>query len=173
MAPASKTPAGRAPVLLFALKFGALMALYYAVVLLPFFDRMLYDTLRANARASGAIIGMLGRANVVSEVTIRSGAFAVAIRRGCDAVEPAWFYCSAVLAFPAPLRLKLAGMLAGSAVILCLNLVRIVSLFFIGLDHPGLFEAAHLEVWPAAFIVAALLLWAGWIRWVRSRGRAP
>lgn len=72
------TPAGRAPVLLFALRFGGLMALYYAVVLLPFFDRMLYDYLRANARVSGAVIGMLGRANVVSDVTIRSGAFAVA-----------------------------------------------------------------------------------------------
>ena len=171
-APTPKKSAGRASILLFGLKFGLLMAAYYALVLVPFFDRMLYGYLEANARISGAVLGLLGQANTVSEVTIRSAGFAVAVRRGCDAVEPAWFFCSAVLAFPAPLRRKLAGMLAGSAAILALNLVRIVSLFLLGLDAPRFFPAAHLEIWPAAFILAAVLLWAGWIRWARRASPA-
>jgi exosortase H (IPTLxxWG-CTERM-specific) len=162
---------GWLPVLKFGLMFCALMALYYVVVLLPFVDRMFYQYLRANARLSGAIVNLFGQACLVTDVTLRAGAFAISVRRGCDALEPAWFFCAAVLSFPAAFSRKLPGILAGSAVILVLNLARIVSLFFIGLRSPGLFDAAHLEVWPAVFIVAAILLWAGWIRW--AAGGAP
>ncbi len=158
------------PVLWFGLKFCLLMALYYCLVLLPFFDRLFYEYLRANAWLSNAIINMLGQASQVTEVTIRLGGFAIAIRRGCDAIEPAWFFGAAVLAFPAALSRKLPGIVVGSAAILLLNLARIVTLFFIGLKIPGLFAIAHLEIWPAAFILAAILLWAGWIRWAKGRG---
>jgi exosortase/archaeosortase family protein len=141
------------------------MAAYYAIVLIPFFDRLLYSSLVANAWISNAIIHGFGQGSEVSGVIIRSGRFAIAIRRGCDAIEPAWFFCAAVLSFPANPGRKLAGMLLGTAVIFLLNLARIVSLFFIGLRWPALFDLLHLELWPAAFIVVALLLWIGWIRW--------
>jgi exosortase/archaeosortase family protein len=163
---------GWVPVLTFGLKFCALMALYYVVVLVPFVDRLFFQYLRANAWLSGAIVNLFGQACQVTDVTLRSGAFAISVRRGCDALEPAWFFCAAVLSFPAPFARKLPGVLAGSAVILLLNLARIVSLFFLGLRSPGLFDAAHLEVWPAVFIVAAIVLWAAWICWARKGARS-
>lgn len=156
------------PVLWFGIKFCVLMALYYCLVLIPFFDRLFYQYLRANAWISGAIIHLFGQACQVSEVTIRSGGFAIAVRRGCDAVEPAWFFSAAVLSFPAAMSRKLPGILVGASVILLLNLARIVSLFLIGLRSPGVFDIAHLEIWPAAFIVAAVVLWIAWIRWAKA-----
>jgi len=162
----------RGPMLLFGLKFGALMASYYAVILLPSFDRLLYVYLRANAWASNAVINLLGQSSHVFGVTIRSSGFAIGVRRGCDAVEPAWFFCAAVFSFPAALSRKIPGILAGAAAILVLNLARIVSLFFIGLHCRGLFSIMHLEIWPAAFIVVAVLLWMGWIRWARRTARS-
>jgi len=164
--------AGRGPVLAFGLKFGALMVLFYAVSMTPFFDRMLYAYLEANARLANAILNGLGQASRVSGVTIRSARFAITVRRGCDAVEPAWFFCAAVLSFPAPFVRKIPGLLAGAALILAMNLVRIASLYLIGIYSPGFFDLAHLEIWPAAFIIAAILLWTAWIKWT-GRNEPP
>ena len=58
-------------------------------------------------------------------------------------------------------------MLVGVSLLLALNLVRIVSLYFIGWKIPGLFSAVHLELWPILFILSALVMWIGWIRWTR------
>ena len=162
---------GARPVLRFGLTFCALMALYYCLVLVPVLDRMFYQYLRVNAFLSNSIINLLGQQSQVSGTTIRAPGFAIAIRRGCDALEPAWFFCAAVLAFPAAFSRKLPGILVGAVAILALNLVRIVSLFFIGLRRPGMFEIVHLEIWPAVFIVTAILLWVGWIRWTGGRAR--
>ena len=160
--------AGKGSILWFGLKFGVLMVLLYALLLMPFFDHLLYVYLGANARLASAILNWLGQASQVSEITIRSAKFAITVRRGCDAVEPAWFFCAAVLSFPASLARKIPGMLAGVTLILALNLVRIVSLYFIGLHFPRFFAMAHLEIWPAIFIVMAILLWVGWIGWTES-----
>ena len=159
--------AGRIPVLRFVVGFAALMALYYILALTPFCDRLLYSYLQANAWASGVILNALGQHCQVSEVTIRSVHFAIVIRRGCDAVEPAWFFCAAIIAFPVAFKRKILGMLVGVSLLLALNLVRIVSLYFIGWRIPTLFSSVHLELWPVLFILSALVMWIGWIRWTR------
>lgn len=159
--------AGKSPVVHFGLKFGLLMALYYGVVLIPFFDRLLYGYLCMSARVGGALLNLLGLHVQVLDTSIRSADFGITVRRGCDAVEPFWFFCAGVLASPMPFARKLPGILTGAVLILSLNLVRIVSLFLIGLHLPGFFSTAHLEIWPALFIVVGLVLWIGWIRWAK------
>jgi exosortase H (IPTLxxWG-CTERM-specific) len=165
--------AARAPALRFLVVFALLLGGFYAVILLPAADRAFYQCLCLNARAANAILQGMGQATSVSEVTIRSAQYAVAIRRGCDAIEPAWFFCAAVLAFPGRWRRKPAGLTVGVIAILALNLVRIVSLYFIGLHLRWLFPTAHLELWPVVFILAALGLWIAWIRWSREEVRPP
>jgi exosortase H (IPTLxxWG-CTERM-specific) len=163
----------RAQALQFLAVFGLLLGGFYAVILFPAADRAFYQCLCLNAQAANAILHGVGQATSVSEVTIRSAQYAVAIRRGCDAIEPAWFFCAAVLAFPGRWRRKPAGLAVGVVAILALNLVRIVSLYFIGLHLRWLFPTAHLELWPAVFIMAALGLWIAWIRWSRKDVRPP
>jgi len=163
--------ADRAPVLRFLLRFGLLLGAFYAAVLLPWCDQAFYQYLRLNALVSGAILRGLGQDAQVAKTSIHTVGFAISIHRGCDALEPAWFFCAAVLAFPAPWHRKRAVLLVGTALILLLNLVRIVSLFYIGLRAPAFFPTAHLELWPAAFLLVALLLWIGWIRSVPPGGK--
>jgi len=151
--------------------FGALMALFYLVILTPVFDRMLYSYLAANAWAANRILNWLGQETAVSEITIRSARFAITVRRGCDAVEPSWFFCAALLAFPASWSRKVLGIFVGALLLQLLNLIRIVSLYFIGLHYPRVFSTAHVEIWPAVFIVVAISLWVGWIGW--SKRSAP
>jgi exosortase/archaeosortase family protein len=151
------------PALRFGLNFGVWLALFYALVSLPFFDRTLYSYLEANAWLANAILRGLGQPTHVSEVTIQSPQFAMAIRRGCDAVEPTWLLCAAMISFPAPFLHKLMGMFAGIVLLQILNLVRIVTLYWIGIHFPGFFNSAHMELWPTAFIVVAIVLFIGWM----------
>ena len=141
------------------------MVLFYGLLATPYFDQMLYSYLEVNAWASNAILRGFGQPTHVAEVTIQSPNFAIAIRRGCDAVEPTWLFCAAVLSFKAPLTRKLLGILAGIVLLQVLNLVRIVTLFWIGLHLPDLFNSAHMEIWPTTFIIVAILLFIGWIEW--------
>jgi exosortase H (IPTLxxWG-CTERM-specific) len=152
--------------------FAALLGAFYALILLPAFDRAFYDCLCLNATIANAILRGFGEITTVSEVTIRSANYAVSIRRGCDAIEPAWFFCAAVLAFPGRWQKKPIGLAVGVAIILMLNLARIVSLYFIGLRWPRFFAMAHLELWPGLFILVTLALWFAWLRWAQ-RGDSP
>jgi len=160
----------RGPVIGYATRFGALLGAGYGVLLVPCVDRGFYAYLCANAWVSSALLNACGQPTHAVGLEIRAGQFGIAVRRGCDAVEPSWFLCAAVLAFPAPWRRKLVGMLAGVALISVLNLARIVSLYFVGRYWPRVFAVAHLELWPAAFIIVTVLFWLGWLYWARGVG---
>ena len=149
------------------------MAVFYWLSVIPFSQRALFDYLCANAWISNVLLNCLGQECQVSQVTIQSADFGIAIRKGCDAIEPSWLFCASVLAFPAPFKRKIPGVLIGVAVLLALNVVRIVSLYFIGVHLPGFFSTAHLEIWPVVFIVTAILLWLGWIRWAMRNNGSP
>ena len=158
----------KGPILFFGTKFILLVTLYYLVLAIPFSERILYIDLEANAWISNSILNMLGQGTHVQEVTIASPAFSVAIHRGCDAVEPTWLLCAAILAFPGTFRTKLVGMLAGLVILQVLNLVRIVTLYLIGAHFPAFFPSAHLEIWPTVFILVAIVIFVGWKGWAHA-----
>jgi exosortase/archaeosortase family protein len=100
--------------------------------------------------------------------------FSIQIERGCDAVEPSALFVVAVLASPVRFRRKIPPVILGTVFLLVLNVIRIVTLFLTGLHLRSLFDTMHLDVWQAAFIVLAILLWAVWAsRVARTRARQP
>lgn len=157
------------PVLWFGLKFGGIFSLFYCLLALPFFENAFYSYLVGTAWVSNLILSALGQGTHVSEVTITSANFAIAIRRGCDAIEPTWLLCAAIFAFPGLFVRKLVGISVGIILLQVLNLVRIVSLFWIGRHFPALFSTAHLEIWPMIFILMAISLFVGWRGWACAR----
>ena len=117
------------------------------------------------AHVSGGMLAVLGQEITVADTSISSPRFSVQIVRGCDAVEAIALFVCAVLAFPLPFLKKLPGMIAGALLLSILNLVRIVSLFLIGVYSPRIFALTHLDVWQALFIFFAVLLWILWLLW--------
>jgi exosortase H (IPTLxxWG-CTERM-specific) len=151
---------------MFALAFGLLLAVFYAATLAPLFkDRLFPAYLNLNAGVANWILNLGGQHTTAAASLISSLRFSVDIKRGCDAVEPTALFVAAVLAFPAAWRRKLPGVLMGALVLALLNLVRVVTLFLVGVYFPKTFELMHGEIWQTAFILLALLLWALWIRW--------
>ena len=90
--------------------------------------------------------------------------FAVSIEAGCNGIEAAIILIAAMLAFPAPLKNKLAGIIIGLFAVQALNIVRVISLFYIGQWSMKAFEWMHLYLWQALIMLDVLIVWLLWIR---------
>jgi exosortase H (IPTLxxWG-CTERM-specific) len=100
-------------------------------------------------------------ANVIRDKTT---GFGVRIERGCNGVEALIILFAAIFAFPAPIKNKVVGFVVGFFAIQFLNLVRIVSLFYLGQWNQVAFEWFHLYLWQALIILDALVVWLVWLR---------
>jgi len=155
------------PVLKFLLLFGVLLAAFYMFIAFApsYSKRFIPSYHHLIAKVSGDLLAIVGQDITVTNALISSPKFSVSIIRGCDAIEPIALYVCAVLAFPSPFLKRLPGMIAGTLLLLILNLVRIVSLFLIGVYSPRIFALTHIDVWQALFIFLAVLLWILWLLW--------
>ncbi len=90
--------------------------------------------------------------------------FAVAIEAGCNGVEATIVLIAAILAFPASWRNKLIGLAVGIVAVQGLNIVRVVSLFYLGQWNFKVFEWAHLYVWQALIMLDVMIVWLLWVR---------
>ena len=100
-------------------------------------------------------------------------AWGVTIERGCNGVEAVIILFAAIFAFPAPWKHRLLGFVAGFFAIQALNLVRIISLFYMGQWSMVWFEWFHLYLWQALIIIDALVVWLLWLRWISRTTPRP
>lgn len=155
--------APKRPIWRFIALFALWVVVFYAATALPWFSRTIFPAyLELNARVSGAVLNLLGEGVTVNGPNIIAATHMLSILRGCDAIEPTALLVAGVLAFPATWRRRLAGVVIGVLTLAALNLVRIITLYYIGLHAPKLFEVFHVDVWQIAFIFAAMLLWMVW-----------
>ena len=99
--------------------------------------------------------------------------FGVRIERGCNGLEAVIILFAAIFAFPAPFKNKLIGFVAGFFAIQLLNLVRIISLYYLGQWNYTAFEWFHLYLWQALIILDALVVWLIWLRTLPGSRRPP
>jgi len=115
------------------------------------------------------ILKALGLQVHVSGITISGKGFSATIVSNCNAIFEIFLFLSAVIAFPALIKEKLAGGILGTIFIYLLNLIRIALLFMIGVYNPQYFEESHIYVAQSIFIVMVAILWLYWIgKWVKS-----
>ena len=91
---------------------------------------------------------------------------AVQIMPGCNGVEAMIVLAAAIIAFDAPWKHKIIGLIVGFIAIQALNVVRIISLFYLLQWNKDWFEWAHLYIWQALIILDALIIFILWIRWL-------
>ena len=125
------------------------------------------------ARLSAWLVTLFDPGVVATGKVLRSSAngFAVSIEAGCNGVEATIVLLAAMLAFPAPWRSRLAGLAAGIVAVQGLNIVRVISLFYIGQWNRDAFEWAHQYVWQALIMLDVLVVWLIWVRRIPRRER--
>jgi len=94
---------------------------------------------------------------------IETGA-AVSIQPGCNGVEAMIVVLAAIIATPASWKYKLIGIGLGFLAIQALNVVRIISLFYLLQWDPVWFEWAHLYLWQALIMLDGLIVYLLWVR---------
>ena len=148
--------------------FVVLMGVFYGFVHTPTSaDATFQPYLSLLAQIIGKGLKLIGYDVAVADTTILYPQFSMRIVRGCDAIEPTAIFAAAVLASPVPgwwMKAPL-GILIGAAGLFVINIVRLTSLFYIGIHYRTWFDLLHEQVWQMAFIVLALAFWAVWVQW--------
>ncbi len=117
---------------------------------------------RANAQLTAGALWLLGAEGRAYGSVVRSSVFTAEIIFECTAALPIAMWVAAVLAYPTGWRPKLLGLVLGMPALVLLNLVRLVSLFYLGHWWEAAFETAHLLVWQSLMVFLTLLLWLLW-----------
>lgn len=164
------------PQVLFLVKFFViLIAAYLLIAWNPVNDNVIVPFTALIARGSGALLKLLGQGVAVTGTIIGSPRFAVNINNGCNGVEAMLILLACIVAFPATLRARAAGLVLGALVVQILNEIRIVTLYLLGAYYPRVFDLFHTAVWQVVIILAAIgffLIWSARVAPSRVANRA-
>ena len=94
---------------------------------------------------------------------------AVQIAAGCNGVEAVIVLFAAIFAFPSSFKHKLIGFVIGFFAIQILNVVRIISLYYLLQWDKNWFDWFHLYLWQALIIIDALIVWLVWLRYLPKK----
>jgi exosortase/archaeosortase family protein len=152
-------------VLRFAMAFLLLEAFVYFVL---WHARWFTPYAEVNAYLTAVLLGPFLEGARASGEHLVSPTFSILVRPGCDSYQASAVLLAGIAAFPAALGRKLLGALVGVGCLMLLNLARLGALLWTGVHHRERFELMHLEVLPAVFVGASLLLLLGWALWARE-----
>lgn len=117
------------------------------------------------ARATSQILDWLGMDAQRELATLtHPGGFSYQIVMPCTGLLPAALLAAAILCAGASLRARVWAAALGALAVLVLNLVRLVSLFYIGVRHPEAFGFAHSVLWQGVTLVFPIAFFLGWKR---------
>lgn len=146
----------------FAVAALAQFLLLMAPAVRPFVDGF-SETL---ATLSASLIRLFGGSCVQTGAvlsTLNRG-FAMQVLDGCNGVNVIILLWAAVVAFPAKWSWRAVGLLGGAVAIQVLNLLRLISLFYLGQFSRPVFEFAHLYLWETLIILDAMVVFVLWNR---------
>ncbi len=132
------------------------------ISLTPINDNLIEPFTGLVAKASGWSLNAIGQGIQMQGTVIRNERFAVNIMNGCNGVETMIIFLAAVIAFPAPWKARLIGLVLGSLAIQGVNLLRVVSLFLTGAYFPEFFDSSHTVIWQSIVILFGVVLWIFW-----------
>jgi exosortase H (IPTLxxWG-CTERM-specific) len=147
--------------------FVLLLAVLFGLELTPWAqDWLVLPWTSALASISTWIVTLFDGNVVATGKVMRSNSngFAVSIEAGCNGVEATLVLLAAMLAFPAPWKHKVVGLVIGILAVQLLNILRVISLFYLGQWNYDVFEWAHLYVWQALIMLDVLVVWLIWVR---------
>ena len=166
MAPRSSEPPRRLA-LGFALRFLALVAL---IASLSRIDLFAFEGAASGVLTRNAAALVSQVFSVVGEDVRRAGntlyyrGAAFKIIDECTGIEVMALFAAAILAFPSPWRHRGLGLGIGLSALMATNLVRMVTLVWIGTKSRTALEIAHVYVWPVIILTMGLGAWMYWAR---------
>jgi len=164
-----KTPVIKSLVKLY-LSFGAMIILFVIAFHIPFVHRsVVVPFTSVVAQCSGLLMNLFGAGSHVNVNILSTSKFSINVVDGCNGIYATAILISGVIAYPTKIIHRLYGALAGVAAIFILNLVRVISLFYLGQHYPDIFEDIHVFIWQPIIILWAVFIWDFWSRKIESK----
>lgn len=151
-----------------------LMLLFGIEMLNPVQTAVVHPWTNLLARMSAAVMTLFD-ADVISYGRVlqsKATGFGVSIEAGCNGVEAVIILVAGMVAFPSSWKLKLTGIAIGIVAVQAANLLRVISLYYLGQWNMEAFEFAHLYLWQALIMLDVLVVWLLWIRLVARESGA-
>jgi exosortase H (IPTLxxWG-CTERM-specific) len=149
--------------LAFSLRFMFLVLAFTALTLTaPFHSAVEEPLLHLNAWLAHRVLVLLGAQATLAGTLVTSPGFSMEVVSGCTGLFIFLVLLAGVLAFPARWSHRIKGFLGGAVLLFVLNLVRIVSLFFLGRLLPDHFEDFHFFIWQGIIILVTAFYWYSW-----------
>jgi len=122
-------------------------------------------------RSSEWVLGFLGVpvAREARALYSPDGVFGMRLDNDCNGAWAHLVFLAGVLAYPTAWRARMLGAAVGTLVLFLVNLLRVTSLYLIGVHAPAFFRATHVYVWQFLIIAFALLLFVVWVDAVADR----
>lgn len=143
------------------------VALFYFFSLSPFYINHIEGWIGVQyAKVSSLILNFFGMNVLVADgQSMSNNVFSMQIAKGCDAVLPMVMVAAAIGSYPlANWNSKWKGILLGALMVVLINIIRIISLFLIGIHAKDWFEFFHIEFWQIVFILFVIVYYIWWIK---------
>ena len=143
-----------------------LLLLFILELLGPVQTGVIQPFTAAVAKASALVLQTFDSTVQAQGIVLRNATtgVAVSIAPGCNGVEAMIVVIAAIVATPAGWKQKAIGIGLGFVAIQILNVVRIISLFYLLQWNPVWFEWAHLYLWQALIMLDGLIVYLLWVR---------
>ncbi len=151
------------PLIVYLAVFGFLAMLFYAFYTSTWYFKNIIEPVSAfYAKTGNTILNILGFDTLHNETSIISEQLTLNVFTGCDGTEAMALFASAIIALGVSWTTKFKGLLFGLPLLVLINIIRVVSLFILGIFLPSLFDFFHVQFWQIAYILSAMLIWLYW-----------
>jgi exosortase H (IPTLxxWG-CTERM-specific) len=151
----------------FLLSFIAIQIVLFGLELLqPVQDHLVLPWTALLAKGCSSLVTLFD-ANALSQGKVLFNpvtGFGISIEPGCNGVEACIVLLAAMIAFPAPWRHRLIGLAIGFVAVQGLNVIRVISLFYLGQWSTRAFNFAHEYLWQGLIMLDVLVVWLLWVR---------
>lgn len=147
------------------LVFGGYLLVFVIAFRIPFINEfVVIPFTSAVATASKIVMNIFGAGVTAYGNTLSTASHSIDVVDGCNGIYATAILISGVLAYPTKISYKPFGIIIGISAIFALNLVRVISLFYLGQYYPDIFEGFHIYVWQSIIIIWAIFVWDFWAR---------
>ncbi len=122
------------------------------------------------ASVLSSILGILGVSHTLDETVLHLvGGISLRVIDECTGIYELFVYAGCVMAYPTSSGKKLAGVAFGIPAIFGINMVRLLSLAFVGMWFPSIFSYVHYYLWQVTLILLVVFVMLVWIEKIVKR----
>jgi len=124
---------------------------------------VLEPLLECNTWLAVQIWNIFGHSAQANGTLLSSTDFSFEVSAECTSFVPTAVLISGVFAWPSDRREKIIGIVAGTAALFVINLIRIITLLYVETSFPDFLDIAHYFIWQTLIVIIALGLWLFWV----------